>query len=69
MARRGRFYSPPVDTTPRVCRCDRPLSTDGECSKCGRVVLPFPVIELERDQLVVPPREYKTIRRPETLAA
>ncbi len=35
-----------------------------------RNVLPFPVLEFdERGGLVVPPREYSTIRRPETLAA
>jgi hypothetical protein len=33
-------------------------------------VLPFPVVQLDASGgLVLPPREYKTIRRPETLAA
>lgn len=65
-----RRYSPPIDTSPRVCRCDRDLaSRDGECSKCGRAVLPFPVVQLDRDRPVVPPREYQAIRRPETLVA
>jgi hypothetical protein len=31
-------------------------------------VLPFPVLKLDAGELVVPPREYQTIRRPETLA-
>jgi hypothetical protein len=66
-------YKPSIDTTPRVCRCDRPLaSSDGDCQKCGRpaaAVLPFPVVQLDRDRLVMPPREYSTVRRPETVAA
>jgi hypothetical protein len=73
-------YASPVSTGPRVCRCDRPLaSSDGECSKCGRpvadarAVLPFPVVKFDerdgRPEFVRPPREYKTIRRPETFAA
>jgi hypothetical protein len=33
------------------------------------VVLPFPVLKLDARELVVPPREYSTLRRPETLAA
>jgi hypothetical protein len=43
-----------------------PLVSD----KAGRcAVLPFPVLKLDADELVVPPREYQSIRRPETLAA
>jgi hypothetical protein len=34
-----------------------------------RNVLPFPVIEVERDGLVTPPREFSSIRRPEPVAA
>lgn len=33
-----------------------------------RAVLPFPVVQLDGEP-VVPPRDYSTIRRPETLAA
>lgn len=32
-------------------------------------VLPFPVLKLNASEPVVPPREYQSIRRPETLAA
>jgi hypothetical protein len=75
---KNEIYASPVSTQPRVCRCDRPLvSRDGECSKCGRpvadalVVLPFPVVTVSMSEtdLVLPPREFKTIRRPETVAA
>jgi hypothetical protein len=44
------------------------LAPDVEAEEVS-AVLPFPVIRDERGQLVLPPREYKTVRRPETLAA
>ncbi len=34
-----------------------------------RAVLPFPTVKLDAGEPVVPPREYATVRRPETLAA